>query len=210
MTPIREPIVTFRQKRWFQRRVVELDADGIRVTIRSLGERAAFSVVYESVLREPIEFSDLRQRTPVFAGIAFAVGLLSFITALRTPDEGAAWVGTIVGAALVIGAVVDRLLQRFPRVQMLQLSEGNPALIVWLERPSRGEVDSFVAELSERTADYLRRTYGTAAPHDSKVGQLERLAKLREDGAISDEEFESLKLEIVGVTAPAGNHGNYL
>ena len=43
-------------------------------------------------------------------------------------------------------------------------------------------------------------TYGTAAPYESKVGQIERLHRLREDGVIDDAEFASLKAELVSPT----------
>ena len=63
--------------------------------------------------------------------------------------------------------------------------------------PSRA---SILTGLYERTHRYMVDTYGTAAPYESKVGQIERLHRLREDGVIDDAEFASLKAELITPT----------
>jgi Short C-terminal domain len=44
-----------------------------------------------------------------------------------------------------------------------------------------------------------RETTAPAAPEPEYVGELERLAQLRDQGILSDEEFEAKKKQILGI-----------
>jgi hypothetical protein len=147
------------------------------------------------VLRDPVEFTGDRTRTPIFAGIAFALGLVAL--------------SLMVGAILL--TLADRLLQKLPKTQLFQVSDSQPALVVNADAPNRNEVVQFMQELKGQSDKYLVETYGTAANRDSKVGQIERLAQLQEQGAISEDEYANLKAELVCATpVDDTGHGQYL
>ena len=192
-----ESNVKFSQRHRTVRREVVLVEDGIKVLVRALGEKTEFTVPYETVLRDPIEFTEDRTRTPIFAGIAFALGLVAL--------------SLMVGAILLTLAGADRLLQKIPKTQLFQVSDSQPALVVNADAPNRKEVVRFMEELKGQSDKYLVETYGTAANRDSKVGQIERLAQLQEQGAISEDEYENLKAELVCATpVDDTGHGQYL
>jgi hypothetical protein len=190
-----ESNVKFSQRHRTVRREVVLVEDGIKVMVRALGEKTKFTVPYETVLRDPVEFTGDRTRTPIFAGIAFALGLVAL--------------SLMVGAILL--TLADRLLQKLPKTQLFQVSDSQPALVVNADAPNRKEVVQFMEELKGPSDKYLVETYGTAANRDSKVGQIERLAQLQEQGAISEDEYANLKAELVCATpVDDTGHGQYL
>jgi hypothetical protein len=190
-----ESNVKFSQRHRTVRREVVLVEDGIKVMVRALGEKTKFTVPYETVLRDPVEFTGDRTRTPIFAGIAFALGLVAL--------------SLMVGAILL--TLADRLLQKLPKTQLFQVSDSQPALVVNADAPNRIEVVQFMQELKGQSDKYLVETYGTAANRDSKVGQIERLAQLQEQGAISEDEYANLKAELVCATpVDDTGHGQYL
>jgi hypothetical protein len=190
-----ESNVKFSQRHRTVRREVVLVEDGIKVMVRALGEKTKFTVPYETVLRDPVEFTGDRTRTPIFAGIAFALGLVAL--------------SLMVGAILL--TLADRLLQKLPKTQLFQVSDSQPALVVNADAPNRNEVVQFMQELKGQSDKYLVETYGTAANRDSKVGQIERLAQLQEQGAISEDEYANLKAELVCATpVDDTGHGQYL
>ena len=206
-----ESNVKFSQRHRTVRREVVLVEDGIKVLVRTLGEKTKFTVPYETVLRDPVEFTGDRTRTPIFAGIAFALGLVAIVSGTSAAEPADVALSLMVGAILLTLAGADRLLQKIPKTQLFQVSDSQPALVVNADAPNRKEVVQFMEELKGQSDKYLVETYGTAANRDSKVGQIERLAQLKEQGAIFEDEYENLKAELVCATpVDDTGYGQYL
>ena len=206
-----ESNVKFSQRHRTVRREGVLLADGITGLVRAPGETTEFTVPHPTVRRDPIEFTEDRTRTPIFAGIAFALGLVAIVSGTSGREPADVGLSLMVGAILLTLAGADRLLQKIPKTQLFQVSDSQPALVVNADAPNRKEVVRFMEELKGQSDKYLVETYGTAANRDSKVGQIERLAQLQEQGAISEDEYENLKAELVCATpVDDTGHGQYL
>ena len=71
----------------------------------------------------------------------------------------------------------------------------------WSNRVGRAEENSLAsyerAILAARDAVFARDASGHAAPEDV-IGQLERLARLHESGALTDDEFNAQKAKLLG------------
>jgi hypothetical protein len=123
-----ESNVKFSQRHRTVRREVVLVEDGIKVMVRALGEKTKFTVPYETVLRDPVEFTGDRTRTPIFAGIAFALGLVAIVSGASGPEPADVALSLMVGAILLTLAGADRLLQKFPKRSCFKYPTANPRL----------------------------------------------------------------------------------
>lgn len=195
------------QRSWGQNRGAELLDDKVRVTFSAGTDFSAYFVRYEDVVRDPIEFVEQRNGGQIFEGISWGLtGLLAFLVAKDWADYNA--IPFVVTGLCALPAIWIRIGRYFPRRRLVQLSIGEPVLVLFQDRPGRTEVAEFVSALYERSTDYIRATYGSAASHESKAGQLDRIFQLWERGALTEEEFQSLKRDIVAV--PEIQTGQYV
>ncbi len=125
-------------------------------------------------------------------GIAYAVvGLILLILVAWGPTpafQRPVFILIIVGL-MVLGteALRRQTLQEFPDARLV---EGEGVRESW--NRMRSSASQRVSEVRSRKA-----TGGTAAPEDARIEQLERLAALRDQGILSDAEFESQKARIL-------------
>lgn len=83
-------------------------------------------------------------------------------------------------------------------------------MLLFVGRPSPAALSEFLAGLRERRDAYLRKTYGSAGLHGSKIDLLERLFSLKQAGALSEAEYDALKSELLGSGEAYDASGQYL
>lgn len=174
-------------------------------------KRVSYKVGYEDVSTDAIEFTEDAAWQPIALSFVLGVGSLVFFFIAFTSDlEGARTGARVMGSLLVAAALFAWQAAQWARRDLLQLSGGDPALVLFGERNGSSEVSTFLSALRERRDDYLRRTYGSAGPRGTKLDLLERLFSLKQAGALSDVEYEDLKSEILGSGDRDGASGQYL
>ena len=70
--------------------------------------------------------------------------------------------------------------------------------VIQLEKALFDEVQKFSERIRELASSARRPSPPSAAPSPDIPDQIRKLAKLREDGIISSEEFEAKKTELLG------------
>ena len=205
------PRVRFEQRRGKRGVVVELFDEKIVATSFGFGTRQRFAVSYESLLRDPVAYSEPREPIPRVLYFSFAFfGLLGLLLVVLTDDASERlWYFAFAAGAGALCAALYRFEHR-DEVPLVQLSEGTPALVLFADQPSPEAVVELVKTIRERRAKYLTENPGQllAAP---LVETLERLFHLKQSGAITDEEFERLKAEAMRKSASGGERpGNYV
>lgn len=198
------------QRRFAQQRHAEFTADGVACTWRTPFIRQEYKVRYEDILTDPVQFTDQATTQPFLESLLLAAGLVLGVVAFGHDDPQGRLGAASMACLLVLSAAMIWFFQRWPQRQLLQVSSGESALILFLDKPSDTAVNDFLASLRARRDEYLRNNYGSAAPFESKASQIERLFQLREAGAISEVEYETLKSEVVGTHVAAANSGQYL
>jgi hypothetical protein len=126
-------------------------------------------------------------------------------TAIETTDSGRLAISSL--RTVFIGT---RSTIEMPYPKIASLNVFSDGLVVNLS--NRKNAPMFRVESGEAVAAYMnaafqrsdespppgRRRSSTASPGDDALATLERLAKLHEAGALSDEEFESKKADLLG------------
>lgn len=206
-----ERAVEIEQRRLLRRRRAECVDDGVVCDYEAPFKQVSYKVRYEDVATDPIEFTDEPSWQPIALSFVLGVGsLFFFFLGFSSGDHGTRMAARIVGLLLVVAAGLSWLAGHWPRRQLLQLSMGDPALLLFAERPSSTDVAAFLSGLRERRDAYLRKTYGSADPRGSKVDLIERLFSLKQAGALSEAEYDDLKSEILGSGEAYGASGQYL
>lgn len=103
--------------------------------------------------------------------------------------------GGAAGASADASGVVGQIQQMFPgaTVQVMGGGQPSPEQIAKLERVTGRDLDG-----DGQVGGPAPAAAAAAPDPDDRIEQLERLAKLRESGALSDAEFEAEKRRVLG------------
>jgi hypothetical protein len=212
----------FTQSLGSDKRTVEVGPDRVHFTseadrflVRDGLDVMKFSVRFEELLDEPIEFPLSSELSPV---PMYILGGLGGLCAFAVADSIAAnqdWAPlAILCSMFVAAAALYGFFLRVPRCTMYQLSVSDPPLLLAKQFPSEDEVATFLGVLMAARNEYLRMTYATDMLQIDKISRLERLAALLEAGALSQSEFAKLKEEVLtsdpSRSAGLERAGNYL
>lgn len=200
------------QRRFFQTRRLELDPEGVRFEWKAFLQKHKYLVRYEEILRDPIEFTEEPKKMEVVDVLLITMGLgFLYGAAVAGAEEPSFKIALIAfGVILLASFGVIRYFGMASAGPLLQLSNGAPALVLFAGRPTDEELEGFLEALATATNQHLLENYGSGHPGESKANQLDRLWALHEAGALSKEEFESLKAELIYVPEPEDTPGHYL
>lgn len=201
------PEIVLEQKAWRTKILYRLFDTYVEYTIiDSRGDKASFSAKYEE-LPSRFDYRTFEPKRPILAIQIVTLLALALILLLINPNEALLLLGGVaVYGALVIG--ITALLRRRPYFRRLytSLPTRNGKLLVLRDR----EHDRILHELEARRLKALRKfamVDALNAPH----AELKRLRWLREEGAITEEEFASyrraLKIAAGEAVFPADEEG---
>ena len=186
-------MATLEQRRLWKRRHAEVLPDRVRIAEQGLFQDERFSFPYEGIESSRFEITTRSK------GWFWTAALL-------------AWLAVATAAMIVVGedvpastpwfwggtATIAELLYLGSRQSYVGFPTTKGPLLLWSSSPSRSDVETFLEAIQREQAVYLRRAYPpTPVPALSTVEQLERLEALRERGAITTEEFERLKANLI-------------
>ena len=181
------------QRRFFTRITVQIVDKGVAVSERTMFTPRKYKVAFESIPPEGNEVALSSQFRFWATIILFSLALLTGLLELFGQDVGGRTF--IVWLALGIIAGVGFLLSR---ETFLVYGSARPALVVYKDKPNPAAFAAFMAELQRRKHDYILQHYLLDTAVGSSVDAIHKLAWLKNEGAITDTEFELLKSEIVG------------
>ena len=184
---------SLKQAGFFETREFEITEEGVVVSIRALFFRNRYKVPFEHIIREPIEFT-LSNPAWRWGGIGCLVFSCYFFFATVVDKKGLD--GALVSLGFLVAALGSFIGYRLTMRTFLRISESTMNIDLASGNPSEKKVDQFIEEVSDKARDYYGELQQLQPVYD-RVGQIERLAFLREKGVINEEEFEVLKSELI-------------
>ena len=179
----------FKQRHLIRQHRYEVVQDGINVTENWLLGSKKYKVPFENVSKEPSEVT-LSSRVRLWATIILlALSVITGIMQLLGDDvgDGACFFWGALAVVVGIGFLISR-----ERFLVYQLRSGDKPLVLYRDKPSRELLERFMASVQDSKNEYLRNNYlrDDGAP---VADAIHKLVWLHERGALTDEEFESLK-----------------
>lgn len=186
------------QRRFLTQISLEIGETRLEVTERSPLHSRSFHLPFEEVPDEPEAVQTSSRRWFWGMVVLWTVTLFTGLLELQGEEVDA-------GAYLFWGAfaVIASLAFAASRARLRVLRAGESTVVMFEGRPDPAALKAFLSELRQRRDAYLVRQYvsGSAAA-SNVVDEIQRLAWLRERGAITDEEFDMLKRELLAKPGP--------
>ncbi len=173
------------------KRSYSLAADGVQVSVRSFLTYREFKISYEAISDETYIFSTYSK----FA-FWFFVGLLTLgvgTLILLIADSRLDTVSTLVYFVFAIPFGVRFFISR---VKYLGLHCTGQTLLFYSDNPSSDALADFIKKLQERRRNFIEAHFVPMSAV-SIPDQLEKLARLKQNGAINDDEYDLIKKSII-------------
>ncbi len=186
----------FVQKRAFETRVYTLGEEGVTVERRSPLETNEFMVRYERIGYDVVwKYVRLSQLPQLLYVPLFILGAIALVVS-QSSDAG--WSLAVVGAFVMVAfglASIGNWLNRTPnKVFITGNAEGLQELEMFADKPTREEVETFIAEIHKAARQYLRERYFKPDPYLHPEMQRNKFEWLLSAKAITEEEmFDMLK-----------------
>lgn len=183
------------QRRGFTIRTYTLGEDGIAVRERGFLHRESYRFAYEALSPDAFE-TTLYNRWALALLAVFVVlaAVVAFGAGIGAGTDGTAGVLFYVGFAILFG-----VLAWFSWHRLIGFSAGEGAVLVFESgKPDDRALSTFLSELENRRIAHLRHRFlldGDEPP--STADELHKLAWLHEKGAITEDEFEKLKHDLI-------------
>jgi hypothetical protein len=180
----------FAQRKITGRRDFELTEDGIFVKESEFGNKRKYLVPYESLGTEKIEITTFSKRLAWAAFITTCIFVLFFAGWMTTHKD----LGIMLfwgSTALMCGTYLFISWQKY-----IVYAGENATLIFYADIPSKEQLEAFIADVDEARKNYLLSKYAYSQSQTAP-DQIMKLTWLRNNGALSEDEFERMKQRIV-------------
>jgi hypothetical protein len=159
------------------------------VETKGLTKKQSFEYHY-STIPDTYTESTVTSRMAFFYFILFGgIGLFAMII-------GTSYGHFANGMSYLLGAVPFGLYLWATRISYLVYNCDGAALLFYKDKPDELELDTFLGDLQKRKKAFLKENY-LNAPTESLATELQKLFWLKESGAITTEEFEKLKKDVI-------------
>jgi hypothetical protein len=186
----------YRQQKNATTTTFDFEAERLLYEVEDPSGRHRFVVPYEAV---PSETGELVEKNTWFRNVGLLWLLLGVVSVGFGALDGSLRAGDVGSLFwLVLGAITYGLYLWW---QTTYTVYDTPRGRVFVIRD--GQHDRIVAELAERKRTFLREHFGALDPTEQPEAELRKFAWLREEGAISEEEFEEIRQHI----RQRGHHG---
>jgi hypothetical protein len=182
----------FTQRRFLTSFRFELVGNGVMVTEKGLTYSRTYRVPFENIPQEHEAVTISSKLRLVVTGILATLAVATGAVSLSGGDAESA--APVFYGALAIVAGLSFLLSK---KSYLVFKSAEPPLVVMKDRPTAQAMTAFLEELHQHRTAYLRQQYLIGAHESATADAIHKLHWLRQQGAISDSEFDALKAEIV-------------
>lgn len=189
----------FTQRRFLTSYRFELVANGVMVTEKGLTYSRTYRVPFENIPAEHEAVTISSKLRLVVTGILATLAVATGAVSVAGGDAESA--APVFYGVLAVFSGMSFLLSR---KSFLVFKTAEPALVLMKDRPTAQAMASFLKELHQLRTEYLRQQYLIGAPESATADAIHKLHWLRQQGAISESEFDALKAEIVRPAAGEG------
>jgi hypothetical protein len=185
------------QKSKFTTKIFEIDRDGIIYTEKKPFTQSKYKIPFERIKDEEI-YATLCDKGWLLMTIIF--GLMTGIVMLANIADYAYWLTYLMLSLLGLFLFWKSKITYY----VIDCNE-DEELAFFENKPTRHEYEQFVEELKQTRKEYLLNSYIRRINYDKvedPTYELSSLAQLKENGYITDEEFEQVKKEILNNVLP--------
>ena len=178
----------FENRRYFTKQIFEIKKSGLNVEIKSLFDSVEYEISHEQIdNKKKVQISI--NHGLLITGIFFFVFGVLFL--LGTNDE---LTGVFVSISLLCAALA--FISR-KKVVIISLYDGNKIQLYFTKQNRQGVID-FANQIIEASNKYLLTKYGRIDPALPTDPQIQNIQFLRNREIISEEDYESLKNQLLG------------
>ena len=180
------------QRRFLNRREYILGDSHIAIKEGNLLSSQVYKIKYENISDEEFEISTYSK--PLFwATIIFSsLSILLFLVRLTDGDVGDNAELIWAGFAVLFGLFLWNSRKHFVGFKGYE-----QPLLFYKDKPSAKELKSFIEQFDQKRNQYLRENYLTDNQYASASDEIQKLAWLKQNGALTQEEFENLKRQAI-------------
>lgn len=181
------------QKQGLRRRTFEVVGDQIKLMYKTSSETKEWTVNLDSIGNKILIEKKSRKGGILLGGFFLAFGI--FFIAVNLADKEntlALWAWIAIGAFYLFLSI---LIFAVPLKNELHITGGYSQLTFFLESPSREEVDRFVEKLMLKSKKLILERYSKIDPDIPEETMMNQLIWLRNNGMLSEIEFEEKKNE---------------
>jgi hypothetical protein len=184
----------FKQSRLLKKRYYEIVKDGVDVCETSLTNSIKYKVAFENIAQQPQEVSTSFNLLLWIAVVLLSLSVLTLLLQLFGQDVEngtfAIWGG--LGILAGIGFFISRAC-------FLIYNSNNhyPRLVFYKDKPSKEQFTHFITAVHDKQREYLRQNYLINTEAVDSVNAIQKLVWLKEQQAISEDEYENLKKDII-------------
>jgi len=178
----------FHQKTLTTTRDYVLEEDGVRISVKTRLSQDNFKIHYGAIAEERFETTTYSEQ---WLRLAVLFGLFAIIFGRSLPFGLAAIL--LYTVSLVFGVL---FLLSWEKYVGYYADDGS--LRFFANKPSKEELEAFMARVQERCSEY--REVGPLASEGgrSAAAEIARLHSLKQAGAITEAEFDTLKQRAIG------------
>ena len=186
------------QKRGTERKEFSLGETGVDVCEKNFSTSKKFHVYFENIPPKSQEFTDGPKSLIMGTIVAAVLASICLILALIP--------STSVKADAPIFWAVTSLILSAKRKTLLLFVQNGAGLVLFKDKPSLQQVESFVEKLFKQRKIFLLKKYGRFSDEEGFEDKIARLSYLRAQEVISEQEFEA-KREEFSAKKPSGSLG---
>ena len=197
---MKEPDLT--QRRFLTKKEFTLEENGVAVFEKNLSRSKKYHVYFENIPPKGQEFTAGSKGFIVGSVIAAILAIICFIV-LLIPGNKVEWDAPIFWGIM---AAFLWALYFSTRKALLLFAQNGAGLVLFKDKPSPQNVESFVKKVFQQRNNYLLKKYGRFSDQETFENKMGRLNFLRAQEVIAESEFESKREEFTG-KKPTGTLG---
>jgi hypothetical protein len=186
-----------RQKSKLVSKSIEIGTDGVIYESKGFLEKIRFKVPFEHIQNEPAIYSSGVRRWLVIGLVLSILSLLSLVGLFNNP--------TADNFYSFLFFFVITFIALFIYWRSVNVYHGylcfEKEILLFENKPNVEEFEGFISNLHKEKQKYLLQKGIQGNHHQatitSTIEELEKLALLRDNGTITEEEFQSLKVNII-------------
>ncbi len=180
-----------KQKGIFKSKYCELRNDDVYVLEKIFLKTNKYSCSYENISSDKVE-SVISSKIKLWTMIILIV--LSLFILIESVT-----VGKNINGAIFYGifAVIVGVTYFITREKVIIFKAIPLDIILYQNKPSFQEVQSFCNSLMKNKTEYLEKYFIESVCNESKISELEKLFELKKNKVITEDEFNKLKGEII-------------
>jgi hypothetical protein len=185
---------TLKQWHFFRWHTYKILDNGVELKEVTLLRRIQSFIPFEGISEKPNEVTVYSKpflcAMLIFWLLTVAVSI-SFFAGGDT-DKGAPIVWGVLGVFFTLLYLASK-----ERYLIFRTNKNIESLVIFKDIPNKTRLTQFLDRIQSKKHEYLKKTYFTGPVESNSVDAIQKLLTLKELGALTEEEFDKLKAEVI-------------